>query len=431
MTLNYYPRPHSSTSHCTIYLRISIGRGCQFRLQTDVKLESMKQWNDSSKRVRARAGIPHEQLNSHLDGFKSHMLAEILRMKASGAELQQELLNRLAKAYFYPERHQVLMDSDSHVVCDLGKAFKLYLDRLREGTNPATSKTSRPSTIQSLEGTLKHLEHLRLHKTKTSELDLDWHGNFIAKSELGGKAGKPLSLNYIGKHVKNVKTVLRYVSQRGWEVHTAHQTREFRVPQESGDGIYLTLPEIHQILEVPETSLSPSEILSRQLFIIGCFSGLRVSDYKRLSTINLIEHDGILMFELHSEKTDSHLIIPVHPVIKNLIDENAGRPPSRQSDVLINRNMKRIGQLAGLEEIVRMSRTIGGKRQTTIHKKFELITTHTARRSFATNAYLSGMDTLDIMSITGHTKESTFLRYIKVTPRERAKRMALQAFFQT
>ena len=95
----------------------------------------------------------------------------------------------------------------------------MYLTRLREGTNPMTSKSSSPSTIESIKGTLRHIEYLRLDSTKTSEVDLDWHGHFIAQSECGGRAGRPLSLNYIGKHIKNVKTVLRYAHQREWHVH--------------------------------------------------------------------------------------------------------------------------------------------------------------------------------------------------------------------
>ena len=93
--------------------------------------------------------------------------------------------------------------------------------------------------------------------------------------------------------------------------------------------------------------------------------------------------------------------------------------------------MKLICQLAGLDCIERTSRTIEGRQQFNTQPKHELITSHMARRSFAINDYLQGIDAIDIMAITGHTKESTFLRYIRVTPRERAKRIAKQAFFQS
>ena len=62
--------------------------------------------------------------------------------------------------------------------------------------------------------------------------------------------------------------------------------------------------------------------------------------------------------------------------------------------------------------------------------KYEMMKTHTARRSFCTNAYIAKMDTLDIMALSGHKTEANFLKYIKVTGKERAKRIAEHEFFQ-
>ena len=61
--------------------------------------------------------------------------------------------------------------------------------------------------------------------------------------------------------------------------------------------------------------------------------------------------------------------------------------------------------------------------------KYQLVSSHTARRSFATNAYKSGVPTIAIMKITGHTKESTFLKYIKVSAQENADMLSRHPFF--
>ena len=63
--------------------------------------------------------------------------------------------------------------------------------------------------------------------------------------------------------------------------------------------------------------------------------------------------------------------------------------------------------------------------------KYHLVTTHTARRSGATNMYLAGVPTLDIMKITGHRTESSFLTYIKVTKQETAEKLNLHPYFNT
>ena len=79
-----------------------------------------------------------------------------------------------------------------------------------------------------------------------------------------------------------------------------------------------------------------------------------------------------------------------------------GRLPSFQNDQLMNRNL-RIGLMAerldGMEEV---ERTEGGLRQSRFKPKYELLQTHTARRSFYQRAYIKGLDTLDIMAISGH-----------------------------
>ena len=61
--------------------------------------------------------------------------------------------------------------------------------------------------------------------------------------------------------------------------------------------------------------------------------------------------------------------------------------------------------------------------------KYALVSSHTARRSFATNAYKAGIPSIAIMKITGHKRESTFMRYIRVSERENAEMLKDAAFF--
>ena len=68
-------------------------------------------------------------------------------------------------------------------------------------------------------------------------------------------------------------------------------------------------------------------------------------------------------------------------------------------------------------------------RKVTIQVQGNMSSLQMARRSFCTNAYIKGLDTLDIMAISGHKTESNFLRYIKVTREQRAKRIAQHPFF--
>jgi hypothetical protein len=98
-------------------------------------------------------------------------------------------------------------------------------------------------------------------------------------------------------------------------------------------------------------------------------------------------------------------------------------------DQKINQIIKEVARLVGLDEMIETASTRGGCEVTIKRPKYELVMTHTGRRSFCTNAYLSGMDSLDIMAISGHKSEKTFLLYIKVTPEQRAVKMSESDFF--
>ena len=103
--------------------------------------------------------------------------------------------------------------------------------------------------------------------------------------------------------------------------------------------------------------------------------------------------------------------------------------PKPISNQKMNNYLKEIARLSGIEGKIIQQITNGGIDSTEIKDKWELVTTHTARRSFATNAYKSGIPSLKIMMITGHTTESSFLRYIKITGEENAISMAGEQFF--
>ena len=85
----------------------------------------------------------------------------------------------------------------------------------------------------------------------------------------------------------------------------------------------------------------------------------------------------------------------------------------------------------GFNEKVTFTRTVGHNVVTETYEMWEIISSHTARRSAATNMYNSGrMKTLQIMLITGHTTEKNFFRYIKIGREENAKNISTDLFFR-
>ena len=90
---------------------------------------------------------------------------------------------------------------------------------------------------------------------------------------------------------------------------------------------------------------------------------------------------------------------------------------------VMNRHLKQIGRLAKIDSNFDTYHTSGKGRVKQTFKKWELMHTHTARRSFATNMYKRGLDCSMIMAITGHSSEKVFLNYIKISNEENATRM--------
>jgi integrase len=128
--------------------------------------------------------------------------------------------------------------------------------------------------------------------------------------------------------------------------------------------------------------------------------------------------------EITQVKTHDPVIIPLHDAVKRIMRKYRGQLPKAISNQKMNDYLKVLGEMTPcLQRPVVRSFTKEGRRQQTTHAKWELLTTHTARRSFATNEYLAGTPTLTIMAITGHKTEKAFLRYIKLVPSDHARLM--------
>ena len=96
----------------------------------------------------------------------------------------------------------------------------------------------------------------------------------------------------------------------------------------------------------------------------------------------------------------------------------------------MNLYLKVIGKKAGIDNMMEIIRTKAGKRTKKLVPKYELIRTHTCRKSFATNAFRQGLSTLSIMKITGHKTETQFFKYVRITEQENASDLINHEFFK-
>lgn len=286
-----------------------------------------------------------------------------------------------------------------------------------------TKGIKKHGSIKQLNVSLSKLKGFELHTKKKivfDSVDMNFYDRFLSFCTTHEK----LAVNSIGTHIKNIKMWMNASLLDGLHTNTIHQHRAFRKPTEEADTIYLDETDIKRLIDKD----LPSERLRqvRDLFVLACYTGVRIQDYNKLNRFHLVNDDT--MFKIRTEKTGVEVLIPLHTEAKKILLRYNGMPKVI-SNQKFNDYLKELCRFAEIDELVQVTRTVAGKRTTSICPKYELVSSHTARRSFATNAYKAGVPTLAIMAITGHTTEKVFLKYVRVTKEEQAGMMSKHHFF--
>ncbi|WP_158712801.1 tyrosine-type recombinase/integrase [Parabacteroides pacaensis] len=302
-------------------------------------------------------------------------------------------------------------------------------------------------TYKSYKTTLNQLEAFEREnnlKIYFNDINLNFYNVFrnflLEKTYFVGKEERHYSKNYLGAIFKNI---IKFMNDSAGEYHnnTAYKHKGFKKEKEEIETIYLTNEEIqklynlkideekiHQLL--PDRAYGYKRIIealqhTQLIFLVGCYTGLRISDYSRIEDFNINED----IIRVRTTKTNKIVYIPIHEKLRALFKKTNVLALTISGQKL-NKNIKELGKLAGINEEIKISRTEGGQIVTRTYKKYELICTHTARRSFATNAYLAGIDLYAIKEMLGHSKIETTINYLKVSEEENAKRIAQHPFFK-
>lgn len=276
-----------------------------------------------------------------------------------------------------------------------------------------SKRTKKPSTIRSYTDFLNVLDiykkSRRLRKLQWEDFTMDWYYDFMDFYIYERGANN----NTFGKMIKTLKTILNGATDMGCNTNLEFRNKRFKVFQEEVTHIYLSEDEIQRMLKLDLSDNIRRQTI-RDLFVIGCYTGLRFGDFKQITEKN-ISNDRL---KIKTQKTGKYVIIPFHPIVKQIMTRYDGQLPRSYCNNVINNELKLIGQLAGFYENVIQVRTHGTERKEKVYEKWQLISTHCARRSFATNLFKQGFPAISIMKITGHKSDKTFMRYIKVTEDE-------------
>jgi integrase len=276
--------------------------------------------------------------------------------------------------------------------------------------------------VQSLEQELNK-------RLKLTDIDLDFHAAFLDYL----RDNQYLKDSTIGGYIDDIRLFCRNAEYKGYKVSNEYKLSDFFSPSYETNDIYLTTKEINQIYDTHIENEKLSN--AKDWLIIGLYTGLRISDLTKLTRKD--RDDEFIYKKTH--KTKFPVIIPIHKHVKEILNKRNNNFPKRISDQKLNDYIKEVCKIAGITKIVEGAKICpleieeNGKKKI-IHRKkdgkfpkYELVTSHTCRRSFASNLY-GKLETLTIMNITGHKTESQFLDYIKITPKEYA--VKLKAYWE-
>lgn len=253
--------------------------------------------------------------------------------------------------------------------------------------------------------------------------DIDWADVDSAFFfELKKKMAKAkLSLNTQA----NYAGVLKSVMKDGFRLkyHDCTDYEDFHIRRELPDTIYLTEEELQMLWDVHLDS--ETEKKARDLFLLGVYTAARYSDCVNFSKKNIVGDK----FRYTQKKTGQSVIMPLSPKVKLLLKRNGGTAPQLALPNY-DRAIKTAAMKAGITTPTETTKTIGARHMTQSAPKCDFIGSHTARRTGCTLLYKSGVPLKVCMYLSGHTSESNFLRYIRITKEEGADMLAKLDFFK-
>jgi integrase len=382
-----------------------------------------KFWDKKNHCVRETSEFPtYPEFNQRLNDISNAILNVYRKMinDGQGDELTPETLRNKVNELLNKENKAVKPISNKTGFVDF---IKIIIAESTTGERTTENGTRiKPRTLLSYGTTLNTLtayETKKKLKLKFSDITMEFYNKF--KKYLNDKNR---AVNTIGGHIKNIKVFMKIANDRGLTENKEYQKRDFKKIDEETQTIYLDETELLKIYNKDFSNDRKLETV-RDIFIIGCYTGLRFSDLRQLRK----EHFSENTITITTEKTGEPVVIPLHWTVREIFKKYEYSLPRVISNQKFNEYLKTIGDKSEINDDVIISETRGGMRFDTTVKKHTLISVHTARRSFATNMFLNDIPTLSIMKITGHRTEKTFLKYIKITPEENANKLLKHPFF--
>ena len=379
-----------SAKKTVIRLEVYIkGEKSRFKYNTGRTIEP-KYWSNKLNRCKSLKGDVGKR-NREVNVILNEYETALQRIKdLYGGALTADKLKKSLDSYFKVNEVEVIKEVET-----VDNYFRLYHEELK-GLGSVEHKSIKH--YERVFNKFKEFENGK--KVYLKNLKDNVYVGFIVF--LRDKYG--LNDNTLYRNFGYFKTFLNWCIKKGVEV--PNDFKNIKLSPFDTDDISLTTQDIDTLAGL---ELEPRLERHRDLFLIGCYSGQRFSDY---SVFEKADIQGDLIIK-RAEKTETHSFIPLHPKLKALLDKynwELGKISSQK----FNKNIQKICKLAGFTEEIKNTSYIGSKKVVEIKQRWQMVASHTARRTFITIAAEKMMPDHIIMSITGIRDPKTLKKYKKV-----------------
>ena len=417
-TIRY--RLHSNAENAPIYLRLSLGsvkgvpkgdkrKYISYQRKTGLSINP-KDWSMST-------GLPkqnnptNKNLVTSLRDLTNIILKDVNGANTKGTEINGVWLNYRIDLHF--ERVQETGVQSNILVDNIQRIIDTAPTR-RNGKGGIGLSKSRVKSYNTLKFTLEEYQTKKNVVLKVKDIDLKFVSNFTTYMQILN-----YSSGYTQKKISDFKTVCLDAQLNG--IETSSQLQNVKGVRVKNDYIiYLTETELEQI----ETTEFKSVALenAKNWLLLGAMIGQRGNDLLKLNNDNITFRNGLKLIELTQQKGNKNVVIPFSPQMEKLLQSGF---PYKISIQKFNKHLKKVCEKAKINTITEGYKYDSKKKRRILGKyeKWQIITSHDLRRTYASNSYTK-MPTPLIMSITGHATERTYLNYIGKTGIDYAQQIA-------
>jgi integrase len=412
MTVKYFI-VKGKKKYCSIYIRFWDSKRIDQKARTGISVESTN-WSASKQRIKLNSSTSNvDLLNNQLSKLEKFVFDNYNTDYNTSQHISKIWLKESVSKFF-----NRASEDESHKVYFVDWIELFVKEAENRVFNGSKLKKRSLNNYTATLSKLQAFEKYSKQKIRFEDIDLTFHSEFI----LYCVNEENLSNNTIGSIVSRIKTFCRNAEMDGLPVNPKYKHRDFSLPKNETIDTYLKDEEINLIYN---HDFSGSDRLdnTRDLFVIGLRTGLRISDILGITEKNIFGN----VINITTQKTNQNLTIPVHPQFRSILEKRNGDLPPKISSQKFNVYIKEICKEVGLKELTpgyKMD-TETKRKKFDYYPKYELITSHSCRRSFCSVLFLSGdIDNSTIMAATGHKSIVQFTHYVKASQDEHIKKIS-------